>query len=111
MRSTTGHLPTQLQPSAHVCTGIANLTTIQDNDTWLHSAAEARHSSEILLKQYYRLKAVRLARATWDGHWALFRDAEHSESFAIEGGALLHIGVPAAIQQAMASLKSRGVLA
>lgn len=96
--------------SAHVCT--ANTApAIQDNDTWLHGAAEARHSSEILLKQYYRLKAVRLARATWDGHWALFRDAEHSESFAIEGGALLHIGVPAAIQQAMASLKSRGVLA
>ncbi|MGE8491543.1 hypothetical protein [Comamonas sp.] len=110
MRSTAGHQPTPKQASAHVCT--ANTApAIQDNDTWLHSAAEARHSSEILLKQYYRLKAVRLARATWDGHWALFRDAEHSESFAIEGGALLHIGVPAAIQQAMASLKSRGVLA
>lgn len=110
MRSTTGHMPTQAQPSAHVCTGIAN-PTIQDNDTWLHSAAEARHSSEILLKQYDRLKAKRLARANWDGHWALLRDAERSETFAIKGGALLHIGAPAAIQQAMASLKSRGVLA
>lgn len=110
MRSTAGQQLAPTMLSAHVCT--ANTApAIQDNDTWLHIAAESRLSAEILRKQYHRLKAKSLANATWDGHWALINDAERCETFAITGGALLHIGVPSAIKQAMASRKSRGVLA
>lgn len=115
MRSTRGHLPAPKTLSAHVCT--ANTApAIRRNDYWLKTASERWASSEKLLNHLdNNMLPGDLYRAMWDGHVALVRDAVHIEGYAIRGGALLHIGVPEAANEAAkhaaATSKPREVLA
>ncbi|WP_395026569.1 hypothetical protein [Comamonas odontotermitis] len=96
--------------STHVCTAGA-IPTITGNDTWLRAADESRRHADVLRKHYDTVKKQPLRSSLWEGYWALLCDAEQCEKKAIQYGGLLHISVPAAVNQATAELKRRRVLA
>ncbi|UBB19519.1 hypothetical protein [Comamonas odontotermitis] len=83
------------EPSAHVC------TALRLNSIWIKHAAQMRQSSEKLFQKFKTARSKVTSDALWDGHHATLSAAKSSENQAIEDGALLHIGVPGAVDAAV----------
>ena len=76
------------------------MTALSRADIWILIAAENRASAEVLHAHWSKRKNSKLSNAIFDGVFALTECARSDEDKAIQRGALLHIGVNAAVQKA-----------
>lgn len=92
--------------SAHACNskhplhGFPFMSALSRCDIWILIAAENRASAEVLRAHWSKRKNSKVSDAILDGEFALTECARADEDKAIQYGALLHIGVQAAVQKA-----------
>ena len=100
-------MPTTTAPSGTDSQACVPTQQLRTQAYWVNEAAKQRAASEVLLVQYLSATDLTLERALWDGACALIGRANSLEKEAIEHGALLHVGVPAAIHAAKAIDEAR----